>query len=98
MIYLGEMAKLVILLTLSLTSINTIQAQNDTKPMSRGTALSSLKDCATRPITLDCNEGTAEYLIALYKRGDKQLLKPLLDAGTTSDGALSAVLGDFYSR
>jgi hypothetical protein len=72
--------------------------QEVTTPQSRATALATLKGCATRPITLGCSEGTAEYLIKLYENGDKALLKPLLEAGLTSDGALSQVLGDFYSN
>lgn len=91
------MTNLIIALTLALT-INSIQAQSGAKRMSRATALTTLKGCATRSITLGCNEDTAEYLITLYKRGDKSLLRPLLDAGLTSDGALSEVLGDFYSQ
>jgi len=66
--------------------------------MTRSTALRTLKGCATRPITLGCSEDTAGYLIKLYEHGDKSLLKPLLDAGLTSDGALAEILGDFYSN
>jgi hypothetical protein len=91
------MRNLIIALTL-LTLISSIQAQNGAKPMSRATALNILKGCATRPITLGCDENTAEYLITLYKLGDKSVLKPLFDAGLTSDGALSETLGDFYSQ
>ena len=72
--------------------------QTANPPMSRATALKILKGCATRPVTFECSEDTAEYLITLYKRGDSSLLKPLLDAGLASDGALSASLGDFYSN
>lgn len=66
-------------------------------PKNRADALRMLQGCATRPITLDCNEDTAGYLIGLYDRGDRALLRPLLDAGPTSDGALSEILGDFFS-
>src|SRR2546421_12838646 len=51
-----------------------------------------------RPITLGCSEETAEEVIKLYNRGDKTVLKPLLDAGLTSDGALAEILGDFYAE
>ena len=67
-------------------------------PTSRAEGLKMLRGCATRPTTLNCNEDTAGYLIKLYNRGDRGLLRPLLEAGLTSDGALSEVLGDFYSE
>ena len=66
-------------------------------PANRADALRTLKGCATRPITWGCNEDTAGYLIGLYDRGDRSLLRPLLDAGLHSDGALAEMLGDFYS-
>jgi hypothetical protein len=67
-------------------------------PANRAAALRTLRGCATRPITLGCNEDTAGYLIGLYDHGDRALLPPLLDAGLHSDGALAEVLGDFYSN
>src|SRR5438132_12693050 len=67
-------------------------------PANRVAALRTLKGCATRPITLGCSEDTAGYLIGLYDRGDHSLLRPLLDAGRSSDGALAEILGDFYSN
>ncbi len=57
-----------------------------------------LRGCSRSLSSEGCNEGTAEYLIGLYKRGDKSLLMPLLDAGLVSDGALSASLGVFYGE
>jgi hypothetical protein len=66
-------------------------------PAKRAAALRTLKGCAARPITLGCSEDTAGYLIKLYDRGDHSLLRPLLDAGGSSDGALAEILGDFYS-
>jgi hypothetical protein len=66
-------------------------------PASRRQALRIMKGCATRPVTLNCSEDTAEYLIRLYKRGDRTLLRPLLDASLHSDGALAESLGTFYS-
>jgi len=67
-------------------------------PPNRAAALRTLRGCATRPIALGCSEDTAEYLIGLYDRGDRSLLNPLLAAGASSDGALSEILGDFYSN
>jgi len=46
---------------------------------------------------LGCSEDTAGYLIGRYNHGDHDLLKPLLEAGRSSDGALAEILGDFYS-
>ena len=74
------------------------QGSNQNPGLTRSKALTILKGCATRPVTLGCNEETAWYLIGLYNRGDRSLLKPLLDAGLTSDGALSEMLGDFYAN
>jgi hypothetical protein len=45
-----------------------------------------------------CNEDTAAHAIRLYKKGDRGFLKPLLDLGLKSDGALAEILGDFYSE
>ena len=87
-----------LVLTLGLIVVSASKVQEASKPMSRAAALRTLKGCATRPITLGCSEDTAGYLIKLYKNGDKALLKPLLEAGLTSDGALSEILGDFYSN
>ena len=67
-------------------------------PANRAAALRRLNGCAARPITLGCSEDTAGYLIGLYDRGDHSLLRPLLDAGRSSDGALAEILGDFYSN
>ena len=75
--------------------VNLLCAQT---PANRAAALRTLKGCAARPITLGCNEDTAGYLIGLYDRGDHSLLRPLLDAGRSSDGALAEILGDFYSN
>ena len=66
-------------------------------PANRADALRTLNGCANRPITLGCSEDTAGYLIGLYHRGDRALLRPLLQAGVHSDGALSEILGEFYS-
>jgi hypothetical protein len=69
-------------------------------PKNRNEALRTFKACirSTRPATLDCSEEFAANVIAFYNRGDHSLLKPLLDAGLSSDGALSEELGDFYSN
>ncbi len=66
--------------------------------LNRERALAMLKGCARNRLYRGCNEDTAEYLIGLYKSGDKSLLDPLVDAGFFSDGALSETLGSFYGE
>lgn len=66
--------------------------------LNRKSALAKLRGCTRSLSSEGCNEDTAEYLIGLYKRGDKALLSPLLDAGLVSDGALSESLGSFYGE
>src|SRR6185369_4146873 len=90
----NAMRRLFALLLLSL--LLTINVFTQT-PTSRAEALRTLRGCATRPITLGCNEDTASYLVDLYNHGDRSLLGPLLNAGLHSDGALSELLGVFHS-
>jgi hypothetical protein len=73
-------------------------AQGVGQSLNRKKALAMLKVCNRSLYSEGCNEGTAEYLIGLYQRGDKPLLDPLLDAGLVSDGALSESLGSFYGE
>jgi hypothetical protein len=51
-----------------------------------------------RPASLDCREEFVANVIDLYHRGDHSVLKPLLDAGLSSDGDLSEELGSFYAN
>jgi len=69
-------------------------------PKDRNEALRIFKACIrpNRPATLECSEEFVGNVIALYDRGDHSLLKPLLDAGLSSDGGLSEELGGFYSE
>jgi hypothetical protein len=64
--------------------------------LNREKALVMLKCCGQSVCVERCDENASEYLIGLFKRGDKMLLEPLLDAGLVSDGALSESLGIFY--
>ena len=68
----------------------------------RQKALKNLKSCSVSLRDSRCKTNSVEddagFLIKLYERGDKALLTHLLYAGLRSDGALSAVLGDFYSN
>jgi len=52
----------------------------------------------TRPPTLDCSADFVQNVFDFYNRGDHSVLKPLLTAGLSSDGALSQDLGVFYSE
>src|SRR6266550_4498884 len=74
------------------------QKMNMGQSLNRKSALNKPKGCTQSRSSKGCNEDTAEYLIGLYKRGDKALLSPLLDAGLVSDGALSESLGSFYGE
>ena len=65
--------------------------------LSRDKALEGLKSCSRSRSAQGCNEEASETVIGFYKSGDKALLKPLLDAGLISDGALSQSLGSFYA-
>ena len=69
-------------------------------PKKRAEALRKFQACLqpTRHVSLDCSEEFVANVIDLYNRGDYSLLKPLLDAGLSSDGALSQELGGFYSN
>jgi hypothetical protein len=73
-------------------------AQGAGQSLTRKKALAMLKGSSRSLYSEGCNEGTAEYLIGLYRRGDKSLLGPLLDAGLVSDGALSQSLDSFYGE
>jgi hypothetical protein len=53
---------------------------------------------ASRPPTLDCSGDFIANVTHLYDQGDRSVLTPLLDAGLSSDGALSQSLGWFYSN
>lgn len=88
--------KITLLIVLVVVFISDGQAQG--KETKRKRLLIQLKGCSTRPVTLGCSDETAEEVIKLYQRGDKSVLRSLLDAGLTSDGALSATLGDFYAQ
>lgn len=74
------------------------QKMNIGQSLNRERALAMLRGCTRSRSSEGCNEDTAQYLIDLYKRGDKALLSPLLDAGLVSDGALSQSLGSFYGE
>ncbi|HEY4934215.1 MAG TPA: hypothetical protein VII23_21835 [Terriglobales bacterium] len=58
-----------------------------------------LRGCNSPRIKNGCDEDTAGFLIGLYRAGRKDVLKPLMIAGTGSyDGALAEMLGDFYAN
>lgn len=74
------------------------QNMGGAQTLNRDKALAMLRGCSRSLYSEGCDEGTAEYLIGLYQRGDTALLGPLLDAGLVSDGALSASLGVFFGE
>ncbi len=50
------------------------------------------------PHTLDCWDHVSEFLMGLFRRGDRPLLRPLLAmGGLPTDGAFSESLGSFYA-
>jgi hypothetical protein len=58
-----------------------------------------LHGCTTPSVKWDCDENTGDFLIALYRRGHKEVLKPLMLVGKDSYNAMLAeLLGDFYSN
>jgi hypothetical protein len=65
---------------------------------SRDYLVHALKGCGHPTGKDQCDEDTAGFLIALYNSGHDELLRPLLAAGESSDGALAEMLGDFYSN
>jgi hypothetical protein len=89
--------KLPLLALLSVALNISLMAQT---PKHRAELVRKFKACIqpTRPATLDCSEDFVTNLFDLYDHGDRSVLKPLLDAGLSSDGALSEELGWFYSN
>jgi hypothetical protein len=89
--------KLPLIVLLFLVPLSLILAQ---APKNRTEVLRTFKACIrpNRLTTLDCSEDFVGNVIDLYDRGDHSLLKPLLDVGLSSDGALSEMLGDLYSH
>jgi hypothetical protein len=58
-----------------------------------------LHGCSTPAVKSDCDENTGDFLIALYQRGHKEVLKPLMLVGKDSYNAtLAELLGDFYAN
>lgn len=63
----------------------------------RATAVVAVEACIRNHSDPRCNEDAAAYLTEVYDHGDKTLLPLLVRAGAHSDGALSEILGTFYS-
>lgn len=77
------------------TFTNNVNAQNEIP--TKKAALARLDKCVVEPSDYDCSADNVQYLIRLYYKGEKDLLKPLLNAGLKSDEDLSETLGDFYA-
>lgn len=69
-------------------------------PMTSTEAVRTFKACTRphRPGSLDCSAEFVENVVRFYDRGEQWVLRPLLDAGLSSDGFLSEQLGIFFSR
>ncbi|HZS47308.1 MAG TPA: hypothetical protein VFC63_19720 [Blastocatellia bacterium] len=63
----------------------------------RNAVATAISGCGTESNSDNC-EVITSYGTDLFNRGDKTLLKPLLEAGIGSDGTLAETLGDFYSN
>jgi len=58
-----------------------------------------LHGCSTPAVKWDCDQNTGDFLIALYQRGHKEVLKPLmLDGKDSYNSMLAELLGDFYAN
>jgi hypothetical protein len=58
-----------------------------------------LRGCATPSVQFGCDDSTGAFLEALYQRGHKGVLKPLMLYGKDSyNASLAELLGDFCSR
>jgi len=61
--------------------------------------IDNLRGCTTPAVKYGCDEGVAGYLIALYQRGHKDVLKPLMLVGKDSYSEVVAEgLGSFLSN
>ncbi len=59
----------------------------------------TLRGCTSPSIKFGCNDNTGAFLIALYERGHKELLEPLMLLGKDSyNAALAEGVGAFYSE
>jgi hypothetical protein len=57
------------------------------------------RGCASPTIKYGCDDNTGAFLVALYERGHKELLEPLMSIGKDSYNAATAeLLGGFYSE
>jgi hypothetical protein len=72
-------------------------SQTNNRSANRSKVLTTLRGCVSKGITSNC-EIAAEQAIELYKKGDRTLLKLLLDLGLKSDAHLSETLSIFYGE
>jgi len=73
------------------------RSQGAQSTTSKGQLISALRKCARKAASNDCVD-VADEAIEMYRRGDKTLLKPLLDLGLRSDGFLSEILFSFFGE
>jgi len=79
------------------TSAASAQAQGAPRTKNKGRVISALRKCTHKTPSSDCVD-VADEAIEMYRRGDKTLLKPLLDLGLRSDGFLSEILFSFFGE
>jgi hypothetical protein len=87
-------------LTLVLVSISSATFGQDTRSYQRHRTrlLRELKKCEPAGRKPGCNERNVLDVARLYDRGDRSVLKDLMDVVPNSDAALSEALGDFFSE
>lgn len=80
-------------------AIGVVSARSQHTPSARDRnhVVSALRECTRKTPSNDC-EIVVEQAIRMFGRGDKTLLKPLLDLGLKSDGGLSEMLGSFFGE
>ena len=76
-----------------------LAAYNSDYQKNRDYLLHVLRGCATPSVQFGCDEITGAFLEALYQRGHKDVLQPLILYGKDSyNASLAELLGYFYSR
>lgn len=76
-----------------------LAAYNSDYQKNRDYLVHVLRGCATHSVQFGCDEITGAFLEALYQRGHKDVLKPLMLYGKDSyNASLAELLGDFCSR
>lgn len=76
-----------------------LAANNANYEKNRDFLVNDLRGCASSSVKSGCDGNVADYLIVLYERGHKDVLKPLMLAGKDSySPAVAESLGSFLSK